>query len=63
MKNNKKEHKPTAGELPDRQKEFENTTWHEKEKKDAGATEAERMNVSKTLPETACKEEQKKPGT
>jgi hypothetical protein len=61
VKNKKKGNKPTVGELPDRQKEFENTTWHQKENKAAGGTEAERMNVSKTLPETACKEDEKKP--
>lgn len=53
----KKEEKPTAGEMPDHQQEFENTTWQQSEKKDAEATEPERKNVSKTLPDTASKEE------
>jgi len=58
----KKDHnqdQPAAGDLPDHQKEFENTTWHEKENKDSDATEAERVNVSKTLPKTASREEKK----
>ena len=61
----KKDHKPdqpAAGNLPDHQKEFENTTWHEKENKDSDATEAERVNVSKTLPKTASREEKKPSG-
>jgi hypothetical protein len=61
MKNKKdqKPDQPTAGNLPDHQKEFENTTWQEKENKDSDATEAERVNVSKTLPKTASREEKK----
>lgn len=58
-KKNTKQDQPTAGDLPDHQKEFENTTWHEKENKDSDATEAERVNVSKTLPKTASRDEKK----
>ena len=53
-----KDEKCTAGDLPEKVELFENTTWEETADHSKSATEAERKNVSKTLPETAAKERQ-----
>jgi len=53
----KSDNKCTSGDLPDKPEQFEDTTWVEKAHHGESATEAERKNVSKTLPDTATKEE------
>jgi len=52
----KSDDKCTAGALPDNPELFENTTWVKNADHGESATEAERKNVSKTLPDTAAKE-------
>ena len=52
----KSDDKCTAGALPEKQEQFEDTTQAENAHHGEAATEAERKNVSKTLPETAAKE-------
>jgi hypothetical protein len=52
----KSDDKCTAGALPEKQEQFEHTTWAENAHHGQAATEAERNNVSKTLPDTAAKE-------
>ena len=52
----KSDDKCTAGALPDKPELFEDTTWVESADHGESATEAERKNVSKTLPDTAAKE-------
>ncbi len=49
------DNKPTGGELPDKQQEFEGTTWDENADHDSTSTEAERKNVSKTSPKSPGK--------
>jgi hypothetical protein len=48
--------KCTAGNLPENQEQFDNTSWAESADHGASSTEAERKNVSKTLPDSATKE-------
>ena len=48
--------KCTSGDLPEKVELFEDTTWDKDADHSQSATEAERKNVSKTLPETAAKE-------
>ena len=48
--------KCTAGDLPDNPELFEDTSWVKSADHGESATEAERKNVSKTLPDTAAKE-------
>ena len=52
--------KCTAGDLPEKEEQFEDTSWSKVADHSESATEAERKNVSKTLPETATKETEKK---
>ena len=52
----KSDDKCTAGALPEKQEQFEDTTWAENAHHGEASTEAERKNVSKTLPDTASKE-------
>lgn len=56
----KSDDKCTAGDLPEKQEQFENTSWAENADHGESATEAERKNVSKTLPGTANTEREKK---
>ena len=56
----KSDDKCTAGALPDKPELFEDTTWVKKADHGESATEAERKNVSKTLPDTAAKEKSSK---
>jgi len=56
----KTDDKCTAGDLPEKQEQFENTSWAENADHGESATEAERKNVSKTLPGTANMEREKK---
>ena len=51
-----KDEKCTAGDLPDKVELFEETSWDKDADHSQSATEAERKNVSKTLPDTAAKE-------
>ncbi|HKP32942.1 MAG TPA: hypothetical protein VJT83_09450 [Chitinophagaceae bacterium] len=50
------DHKKTVGNLPENQEQFEDTTWAENADHGSDATEAERKNVSKTLPNSAERE-------
>jgi hypothetical protein len=59
-KDRKSDDKCTAGDLPDKAEQFEDTTWVTKADHGVSATEAERQNVSKTLPDTAAKEQPNK---
>ena len=52
----KSDNKCTSGDLPDKPEQFEDTTWVTNAHHGESATEAERKNVSKTLPDTAVKE-------
>jgi hypothetical protein len=52
----KSDNKCTAGDLPDNAEQFEDTSWVTNAHHGESATEAERKNVSKTLPDTAAKE-------
>jgi hypothetical protein len=52
----KSDNKCTAGDLPDKPEQFEDTSWVTNAHHGESATEAERKNVSKTLPDTAAKE-------
>ena len=52
----KSDDKCTAGNLPEKEEQFEDTTWVKSADHGVSATEAERKNVSKTLPETAVRE-------
>ena len=52
----KSDDKCTAGALPDNPEAFEDTSWVKNADHGESATEAERKNVSKTLPDTAVKE-------
>jgi len=54
--NRKSDDKCTAGDLPDNPELFEDTSWVKDANHGVAATEAERENVSKTLPDTAAKE-------
>jgi hypothetical protein len=54
--NRQSDDKCTAGDLPEKVELFEDTTWDKDADHSKSATEAERKNVSKTLPETAAKE-------
>ena len=54
--NRKSDDKCTAGALPDNPELFEDTSWVKNADHGESATEAERKNVSKTLPDTAAKE-------
>jgi hypothetical protein len=56
----KSDNKCTAGNLPEKQELFENTSWVKEADHGESATEAERKNVSKTLPETAAREKKPK---
>jgi hypothetical protein len=56
----KSDNKCTAGNLPEKQDLFEDTSWVKDADHGESATEAERKNVSKTLPETAAKERKTK---
>ena len=56
----KSDHKYTAGDLPEREEQFEDSSWAEKADHGVSATESERKNVSKTLPDKAEKEKGKK---
>jgi hypothetical protein len=58
--NRKSDNKCTAGNLPEKQELFENTSWVKEADHGESATEAERKNVSKTLPETAAREKERK---
>jgi len=51
-----KDEKCTAGDLPEKVELFEDTSWDKDADHSESATEAERKNVSKTLPETASRE-------
>jgi hypothetical protein len=55
-----KDDKCTSGDLPEKVELFENTTWDKDADHSQVATEAERKNVSKTLPETASREKNSK---
>ena len=55
-----KDEKRTAGDLPEKVELFEDTSWEKVADHSESATEAERKNVSKTLPETATKEKDSK---
>ena len=55
--NRKTDHKRTAGDLPEMEEQFEDTSWVKNADHGVDATEAERKNVSKTLPKTAVKEQ------
>ena len=55
-----KDEKRTAGDLPQKVELFEDTSWEKVADHSESATEAERKNVSKTLPETATKEKNPK---
>jgi hypothetical protein len=55
-----KDEKCTAGDLPEKAELFEDTSWEKVADHSESATEAERKNVSKTLPETATKEKDSK---
>jgi hypothetical protein len=52
--------KCTAGDLPEKVELFEDTSWEKNADHSESATEAERKNVSKTLPETAAREDRVK---
>jgi hypothetical protein len=52
----KSDDKCTAGKLPEKQEQFDDTSWVKNAHHGVSATEAERKNVSKTLPDTAAKE-------
>ena len=59
-KSRKTDDKCTGGDLPEKQEQFEDTSWVKKADHGVAATEAERKNVSKTLPTTAVKEKDQK---
>ena len=52
-----RDQKTTAGNLPENQELFDDTTWSEKADHGSKSTEAERKNVSKTLPDSAEKDD------
>jgi hypothetical protein len=56
----KSDDKCTAGDLPEKEDQFEDTSWAENADHGESATEAERKNVAKTLPGTAGKEREGK---
>ena len=56
----KTDDKCTAGNLPEKQEQFEDTSWVKNANHGEQATEAERKNVSKTLPNTAVKEKEER---
>ncbi len=51
-----KDDKCTSGDLPEKVELFEDTSWEKDADHSESATEAERKNVSKTLPKTATRE-------
>ena len=55
--NRQKDEKCTAGDLPEKVELFEDTSWDKDADHSESATEAERKNVSKTLPKTAARDE------
>jgi hypothetical protein len=54
----KSDEKCTAGNLPEKEEQFEDTSWAKSADHSESATEAERKNVSKTLPNTATREKE-----
>ncbi len=54
----KSDEKCTAGNLPEKEEQFEDTSWAKNADHSESATEAERKNVSKTLPQTATREKE-----